>query len=110
MADNEHLPALQERHIRWNHFNYPPGLRLMHFVPSEISKQKKFIVLGLFIIHQVVLINSLLNFNHHVSFGDGAGGDSGDNNGDESSTGNNNNGGRVRQGAIYFWVRQQKHK
>lgn len=62
MADNEHLPALQERHIRWNHFNYPPGLRLMHFVPSEISKQKKFIVLGLFIVHQVVLLNSLLNF------------------------------------------------
>ncbi len=44
----------------------------------------------------VIQINSLFNFNHHVSFGDGAGGDSGDNNGDESSTGNNNNGGRGR--------------
>ncbi|KAH9389468.1 hypothetical protein TYRP_023279 [Tyrophagus putrescentiae] len=46
------------------------------------------------------MINSLLNFNHHVSFGDGAGGDSGDNNDDENSSGKGRN-------SKKYWQRQK---
>lgn len=63
MAENEHLPALQDdRSIRWNHYNYPPLLKIIHFVPSELPKNKKFIVLSLFIIHLAILLNCFLNF------------------------------------------------
>ena len=34
----------------------------MHFSPKEVPKDKKFIVLSLFIIHLVFLFNCLLNF------------------------------------------------
>lgn len=48
--------------IRWGHCNYPPLLKVMRFVPSEVPKRKKFIVYSLFFIHLIVFINCLLNF------------------------------------------------
>ena len=46
----------------WYHYNYPPLLRLMHFVPKQIPKNKKFLVMALFSIHIAVFGNTLLNF------------------------------------------------
>lgn len=48
--------------MRWTHYNYPPLLKLIHFVPAELPRHKKFIVLSLFIIHLTILLNCLLNF------------------------------------------------
>lgn len=62
MADNEHLPALTGTNIRWGRCNYPPLIKVMHFVPSEIPKRKKFIVYSLLLIHLILFLNSILNF------------------------------------------------
>ena len=62
MAENERLPALDNQQIAWNRCNYPPLIKIMHFVPSEVPRQKKFIVVSLFVIHLVIVTNCLLNF------------------------------------------------
>ena len=61
MAEIEDTASLQGN-IRWHHYNYPPLLKLVHFVPSEINKNKKFIVMALFIVHLVILGSTLINF------------------------------------------------
>ena len=55
------MPALQAP-VRWHHYNYPPFLKIIHFVPGEIPKTKKFLAMSLYLLHLVILANSILNF------------------------------------------------
>jgi hypothetical protein len=62
MADNERAPSLKKGEINWHDYNYPPLIRVMHFVPSEVPADRKFLVFALLGIHLAAIPVCLLNF------------------------------------------------
>ena len=63
MNESERTPSLQkDKEIRWEQYNYPPLIRIIHFDRSEVPRDKKFMIYSLFSIHLVVLGNCFLNF------------------------------------------------
>ena len=63
MAENENVPSLQKgEQTSLSRLNYPPLLKLMHFVPSEVPEDRKFLIMSLFFIHLGCVLACLLNF------------------------------------------------
>lgn len=63
MIENERAPALDKnQEIEWEHYNYPPLLRIIHFTPSEVPSSRKFLVMSLYALHLAGLAVCLLNF------------------------------------------------
>lgn len=63
MNESEKTPALDKnQEIEWDSYNYPPLLKIIHYVPAEIPSDKRFIVLSLFALHICSIGVCLINF------------------------------------------------